>query len=117
MAMFPLAHLTKIVSITSAKLKRIGRRETTEAEMLKFFGILILMSRFEFGSKRDLWNTKYQRRALATLEFQRPDFSSIFDASALVCSHLSKEGIVLILDFSTTSQLIESRRTDARYKF
>eukprot|EP00171_Calliarthron_tuberculosum_P023172 IDg23172t1 len=72
--------------------------------MLKFFGILILMSVFEYGSERDLWNTKFLRRALGTPECQGPDFSSIFDSPAIVCSHLSK---VSYLQYVTAGPLFK----------
>ena len=34
--------------------------EDYRGEVLKFFGILILVTRFEFGKKRDLWKKRSQ---------------------------------------------------------
>ena len=53
--MFPAGHLNDIVNGTNERLTRHGMKGTTAGEVLKFFGILILMSRFEFSDRRSLW--------------------------------------------------------------
>ena len=62
MWMFPQFHLSSIVSWTNVNLGRKGLRETNASEVLKIFGVLILLTRFEFGSRRDLWanESKYK---------------------------------------------------------
>ena len=56
--MFPLEHLGVIVRLTNVSLCHTKKTKTTEGEILKFFGILILVTRFEFGKKRDLWKKR-----------------------------------------------------------
>ena len=50
---FPMLHLSRIVSTTKKVLLGKRRRRTTCGEVLRFFGLLVLMTRFEFGSRRD----------------------------------------------------------------
>ena len=58
MIMFPLDRLGLIVRLTNATLCQTKKARTTEGEILKFLGILILVTRFESGKKRDLWNKR-----------------------------------------------------------
>lgn len=58
MCMFPQAHLHKMVRLKSASLRRMGKPTTSVREMLRFFGILILAGRYEFGARADLWASK-----------------------------------------------------------
>ena len=55
--MFPLGYLSTIVAYTNNKMESKGFKFTTRGEILKFFGILILMTRFEFNGRRSLWST------------------------------------------------------------
>jgi Transposase IS4 len=57
MAIFPPDALMRIVMLTSEKLREKGKQVTRGGEILKFFGILILGTRYEFGSRADLWST------------------------------------------------------------
>ncbi len=54
--MFPLPHLNNIVRLTNSELTTLDKRETTAGEVLKFFGILILISKFEFSARASLWS-------------------------------------------------------------
>jgi hypothetical protein len=53
--MFPLPHLNNIVRLTNSELTTLNKRETTAGEVLKFFGILILISN-EFSARASLWS-------------------------------------------------------------
>jgi hypothetical protein len=56
--MFPPDHLLKIVALTNNQLQqKRNQADTTRGEILKFFGVIILGTRFEFNSRRDLWST------------------------------------------------------------
>jgi hypothetical protein len=44
-----------MVSLTNAELERRQGAPTTTGEILKLFGVLILVTRFEFGNRRSLW--------------------------------------------------------------
>jgi len=45
------------VRLTSAKLVQAGVLPTSPGELVKTFGALLLSTRFEFGSRADLWST------------------------------------------------------------
>jgi hypothetical protein len=57
MTMFPRRQLEQMVVNTSEALNKKGKSSTSTGEMLKFFGIMILATRYEFGSRRTLWST------------------------------------------------------------
>ena len=54
---FPPDHLVKILTLTNQNLLKIGKQKITKDILIKFFGIIILGTRFEFSSRRDLWST------------------------------------------------------------
>ena len=54
MLMFLPNHLLKIFQLTNTQLAIVGQKETNRQEIWKFFGILVLMTRFEFGSRASL---------------------------------------------------------------
>jgi len=54
--MFPDNQLSAMITLTNAKLGAKGEQDLTRGELFKFFGILILATRFEFG-RRELWST------------------------------------------------------------
>ena len=47
-----------MVQDTSEKLANAGKPRLTKGELLKWLGILILITRFEFGERAQLWRTK-----------------------------------------------------------
>jgi hypothetical protein len=55
MAVFPKKQLNDMVSRTNLILQSLGEPLTTKGEVLKWFGLLILMTRFEFGDRASLW--------------------------------------------------------------
>ena len=83
---FPLLHLSRIVSMTNKVLLGKGRRSTTWGEVLRFFGLLVLMKRFEFGSGRDFWSktsrTKYCMLPNFTEIIGRTRFDALFSCLA-----------------------------------
>lgn len=54
---FPTSYLSRIVDLTNSKLSHYELQETTREELLQYFGVLILCTRFEFGDRYDLWNS------------------------------------------------------------
>ena len=58
MAVFPKKQLSLMVEETSRKLMLAGKPRLTKGELLKWFGIVILITRFEFGERDHLWRTK-----------------------------------------------------------
>jgi hypothetical protein len=59
--MFPPLELQEIVRLTSRDLlHRRKKKPTTTGEIIKFFGVLILSTRFEFGTRASLWSNTPQ---------------------------------------------------------
>jgi Transposase IS4 len=56
MAVFPKAQLSFMLEFTNERLVREGKHRTTKGELLKFFGILILITRYEFADRASLWS-------------------------------------------------------------
>jgi Transposase IS4 len=56
MACFPKEQLKFMVENTSAQLRLFEKAPLTVGELLKWFGITILMTRFEFGDRSSLWS-------------------------------------------------------------
>lgn len=60
--MFPPQQLVLMREQTNEKLLGKGILPITHGELLKFIGILILGTRFEFGERRSLWATESESR-------------------------------------------------------
>jgi len=56
-AVFPEDQLTRLTELTSAELESRRLPPTSPGELRKISGILILATRFQFGSRADLWAT------------------------------------------------------------
>jgi Transposase IS4 len=54
--MFPPKQLVLIVAETNKQLHKNNKKETTCSEILKLFGIFILMTKYEFSNRGNLWN-------------------------------------------------------------
>lgn len=52
--MFPPAQLTEIRGLTSKRQIKRGEMPNSEREILKYFGIIIIATRFDIVSKHDL---------------------------------------------------------------
>ena len=69
MALFPKKQLSEMVERTNAELTRLGHVKMTRGELLKFFGVMILMPRFEFGDRSSLWATSSSCKYIPTANF------------------------------------------------
>jgi Transposase IS4 len=83
MEIFPPDALMRIVMLTPEKLREKGKQVTTGGEILKFFGILILGTRYEFGSRADLWssssrNIRFDPPAFGRTGMPRDRFDLLF---------------------------------------
>jgi hypothetical protein len=67
--MIPLEARMRMVTLTSEKLREKGKHLTTGGEILKFFGILMLGTWYEFVSRADLWSTSSRK-----IRFDPPAF-------------------------------------------
>jgi len=85
-----------MVSLTSAKLQARGMRPTTGGEVLKLIGVTVLATRYEFGSRADLWATRPRNKYLVAPAFSertgmpRSRFDSLW--SCLTFSKQSEGG-------------------------
>ena len=84
MAVFPKRQLSLMVEDTSVRLAMAGKPCLTKGELLKFFGILILITRFEFGERDSLWRRHSSCKYIPSANFgertgmTRDRFNDIF---------------------------------------
>jgi Transposase IS4 len=71
MAVFPPEQLLRMVRLTNEKLITNKKASMTTGELLKFIGVLNLGTRFEFGSRADLWKTEATSRLFNPPAFGR----------------------------------------------
>ena len=81
--MFPPAELQLILRLTNLQLRSAGLKETTKGQLLKFFGIIILATRFEFGERASLWSSTAPSKYVPAPNFgrtgmTRPRFDTIW---------------------------------------
>jgi hypothetical protein len=55
--MFPPDQLTAMCQLTNVQLAQQNKHRMSTGELLQFFGILILATKFEFSSRSQLWST------------------------------------------------------------
>ena len=67
--MFPPDELLCISQLTNSELSLKAKTETTCGEILKFFGVLILTTKFEFGSRASLWSNTANFKYIPALSF------------------------------------------------
>jgi hypothetical protein len=81
--MYPPKALLHFLSCTNDVLRADGRIEVVYEEMIKFFGIIILATRFEFTARSTLWSKArvsrfYQLPAFGTTGMTRNRFDEIW---------------------------------------
>ena len=54
---FPMTHMQEIVRLTNEGLSDKNKVPATVGKLLKFFGVMILCTKFEFKSRSSLWST------------------------------------------------------------
>jgi Transposase IS4 len=90
----PPASIKRILRETNAKLLERESNEMGIAEMLRFFGVCILVTRFKFGRRRELWGHTTGSKYIPTANFantgmSRDRFEEIW--SLLTFSHQEPE--------------------------
>ena len=81
--LFPPQQLREMVILTNRELYKLQLSETSPGEVLKFIGILMLCTRYEFGERRTLWSREPPSKYLPAPNFgktgmSRSRFDSIF---------------------------------------
>jgi Transposase IS4 len=59
--------MKNIMYLTNKKLEEDGQAEMGIRELLKFLGVLISITRFEFSNRRDLWSPNSNNQFIPTL--------------------------------------------------
>ena len=78
--MIPPKQLNLSVSKTKQQLEKHGIEGTAKGEILKFFGVCILITRFEFGRRSSLWVTTVPSKYVPVAALGRIGMSrNIFD--------------------------------------
>jgi Transposase IS4 len=75
LAMFPYAHLGENARLTNIHSQRQKLALISVGELLKFFGVLVFMARFEFGKRHDLWKTSPSSTYIAAPAFGKTGMS------------------------------------------
>ena len=83
MLMFPPNHILKIFQLMNTQLARVRQKEKNWQEILKFFGISVLMTQFEFGPRVSLWSTFAPSKYVPAAHFEKtgmfcPRFDLLF---------------------------------------
>ena len=73
--MMPPKALTTICRETSRVLERKGLGPLSTGELLKFFGVLVLGTKFEFSDRRSLWSTTAPSKYIPAPHFGRTGMS------------------------------------------
>jgi hypothetical protein len=56
--MFPVDQMRLMIRLTNDELEKRRKKLITEGEMVKFFGTMVLMTRFRCRNRRELWKEK-----------------------------------------------------------
>jgi hypothetical protein len=75
MLMWPKDAIAHMVDETNFMLLTDGKEPTTQGEMIKFFGLVILATRFEFSSRASLWSRESFGRFHSAPAFGRSGMS------------------------------------------
>ena len=67
--LFPPNQFKWMTLYTSQQLIKNGEKRTTKGEMMKWFGIIILATRIEFGDRASLWSTVSQSEYISAPDF------------------------------------------------
>jgi hypothetical protein len=69
LASFPIRHLSTIVTLTNENLISRKFTLTSPKEILKFFGVMLLMTRFTFPSRESLWQSTPRNKYIPAPNF------------------------------------------------
>jgi len=75
MACFPKSQLMWMVERLNVALPRANKTATTMGEVLKWFGVLMLITRFEFGNRAELWSDKPRCKYIPAPDFGKTGMS------------------------------------------
>ena len=90
--LFPPEQLQLILQLTNNKLAMARKNYTTAGEIVKFFGVMLLVTQFEFGSRASLWSNMSTNNNIPAPSFgltgmHRSGLTTCGSASGLVINH------------------------------
>jgi Transposase IS4 len=69
MVAFPPNALKRILILTNKSLRKNEGKEIELGELLWFFGVVLLITKFDFGQRRELWNTVLSFKYIPSPQF------------------------------------------------
>ena len=69
LALFPPEQLTAMLGLLNRRLEAAAKKEAMTGELLKCFEVLILITRFKFGKRRDLWSNTAPSKYIPAPDF------------------------------------------------
>jgi Transposase IS4 len=73
--MFPPEAINDIQRLTNKQLQEASEKAITKGELIKFFGVLILITRFSFNNRSDLWSMKAWSKYVPSPDFGQTGMS------------------------------------------
>jgi Transposase IS4 len=70
MAVFPPNALKCILILTNKSLRKNKGKEIELGELLQFFGVVLLITRFDFGQRRKLWHSVLSFKYIPSPQFR-----------------------------------------------
>ena len=67
--LFPPEQLQLILQLTNIELTMMRKNYTTAGEIVKFFGVMLLVTRFEFGYRASLWSSMTTNKYISAPSF------------------------------------------------
>jgi Transposase IS4 len=67
--MYPPSQITAMIHLTNNQLRVHNKKEITRGELIRFFGSMILATRFQFNNRHDLWSTLPRTRFIGAPRF------------------------------------------------
>ena len=60
--MFPDEQLNEMIRLTNINLQKEGKRLVTKGQLVKFFGIMLLITRTRVNNRQELWATQATKK-------------------------------------------------------
>jgi hypothetical protein len=73
--MFPSLKLQEMRRLTNLQLQAKGKTPKKSGEILKYLGVLWLMTRFDFGERVSLWSTNQEHNFIPPPAFDKTGIS------------------------------------------
>ena len=89
--LFPPEQLQLILQLTNNELAMVRKNYTTAGEIAKFFGVMLLATRFEFGSWASLWSNTSTNKYIPAPSFGLTGMPRKQFDDLLMCIRLSDE--------------------------